>query len=109
MILELVIFSPSLILFLQLNLVLQQALHVLLTPDFDGLPIAERLQPLTSCLHDHWEALGSWLTPPCLRLFMQRLWLCLVGDFEREMEGLRLLREQADSQALLLSQSISVS
>ncbi|XP_022096582.1 uncharacterized protein LOC110982475 isoform X2 [Acanthaster planci] len=91
----------------KLNLVLQQALHVLLTPDFDELTIGDRLQPLTSCLYDHREALGRWLTPPCLRLFMQRLWLCLVGDFEREVEGLRLLKEQADSQALLLSQSIS--
>ncbi|XP_038045457.1 uncharacterized protein LOC119720025 isoform X2 [Patiria miniata] len=91
----------------KLNLVLQQALHVLLSPEFDDLAIADRLQPLTSCLFDHREALGRWLTPPCLALFMQRLWLCLVRDFEQEVEGLRSLREQADSQALLLSRSIS--
>ena len=62
----------------QVNQMLSQALEVLLQLDMGSYSIADRLHPLTACIHNHLVATSSWLYPQCFQVFCQELWRCIV-------------------------------
>nr|XP_054765830.1 uncharacterized protein LOC129272748 [Lytechinus pictus] len=91
----------------KVNQMFSQALGVLLQLDMGSYSIADRLHPLTACIHNHLVATSSWLYHQCYQIFCQELWKCIVKDIEKLVEELLLHKTEDRSRAMLLLQTIA--